>query len=95
MLGGLGAMPLASLEDRQQFVSEDELTSLYGWLDEIPLSRLKRNIYRDFADVSHAFAFTLSFPCPSFRLVACVLVRVVGRACRLSLQARDGWHTSF
>lgn len=45
-------MPLASLQDRQQFVSEDELTSLYGWLDEIPLSRPKRNIYRDFADVS-------------------------------------------
>lgn len=31
-------------------VSEDELTNLYTWVDEIPLSRPKRNIARDFAD---------------------------------------------
>jgi len=36
--------------ENQQFVSEEELASLYGWLDEIPLSRPKRNITRDFAD---------------------------------------------
>eukprot|EP00038_Savillea_parva_P003427 m.125646 g.125646 ORF g.125646 m.125646 type:complete len:244 (+) comp11173_c0_seq2:382-1113(+) len=34
----------------RQFVHEDELASLYGWLDEVPLSRPKRNITRDFAD---------------------------------------------
>ncbi|KAI8475741.1 MAG: hypothetical protein J3K34DRAFT_517162 [Monoraphidium minutum] len=31
-------------------VSEDELQSLYTWVDEIPLSRPKRNIARDFSD---------------------------------------------
>ncbi|GBF94311.1 hypothetical protein Rsub_06933 [Raphidocelis subcapitata] len=43
-------------------VSEDELQSLYTWVDEIPLSRPKRNIARDFSDgvlvaevVSHFF----------------------------------------
>ena len=31
-------------------VAEDELQSLYSWIDEIPLSRPKRNIARDFSD---------------------------------------------
>lgn len=31
-------------------VSEDELQCLYTWVDEIPLSRPKRNIARDFSD---------------------------------------------
>lgn len=37
--------------DVRQFIHEDELADLYGWLDDIPLSRPKRNITRDFADV--------------------------------------------
>jgi hypothetical protein len=43
--------PSAGVADVRQFVHEDVLASLYGWLDEIPLSRPKRNITRDFADV--------------------------------------------
>lgn len=39
------AAPLAG-----QNVEEDELQELYQWVDEIPLSRPKRNIARDFAD---------------------------------------------
>jgi hypothetical protein len=31
-------------------VSEDELQGLYTWVDEIPLSRPKRSIARDFSD---------------------------------------------
>jgi hypothetical protein len=31
-------------------VLEDELQGLYTWVDEIPLSRPKRNIARDFSD---------------------------------------------
>eukprot|EP00884_Botryococcus_braunii_P016378 jgi/Botrbrau1/3423/Bobra.139_1s0004.1 len=31
-------------------VTDDELQDLYMWVDEIPLSRPKRNIARDFAD---------------------------------------------
>ena len=31
-------------------VSEAELKILYQWVDQIPLSRPKRNIARDFAD---------------------------------------------
>ena len=31
-------------------LSEDDLRSLYLWVDDIPLTRPKRNIARDFAD---------------------------------------------
>ncbi|KRX07544.1 TGS-like protein [Pseudocohnilembus persalinus] len=31
-------------------ISEEELNSVYNWVDEIPLSRPKKNISRDFAD---------------------------------------------
>ena len=31
-------------------VSEEELQALYCWIDEIPLSRQKKNITRDFSD---------------------------------------------
>ncbi|GFH16235.1 SPEF1-like protein [Haematococcus lacustris] len=31
-------------------VTEQELQGLYTWVDEIPLSRPKRNIARDFSD---------------------------------------------
>ena len=31
-------------------VSDDELQDLYVWVDDIPLSRPKRNIARDFSD---------------------------------------------
>lgn len=43
-------------------LSDDELQKLYAWVDEIPLSRPKRNIARDFSDgvlvaevISHYF----------------------------------------
>ena len=31
-------------------MDEDELQLIYNWVDEIPLSRPKKNIARDFAD---------------------------------------------
>ena len=31
-------------------MNEEELQKLYTWIDEIPLSRPKRNITRDFSD---------------------------------------------
>ena len=31
-------------------LSEEELESLYMWIDEIPLSRPKKNMTRDFSD---------------------------------------------
>ena len=31
-------------------LSEEEMQMIYNWVDEIPLSRPKRNIARDFAD---------------------------------------------
>ena len=31
-------------------VTEDDLQQIYNWVDEIPLSRPKRNIARDFSD---------------------------------------------
>lgn len=31
-------------------LTEEELNSIYNWVDEIPLTRPKKNITRDFAD---------------------------------------------
>ena len=31
-------------------MTEDDLQIIYNWVDEIPLSRPKRNIARDFSD---------------------------------------------
>jgi len=31
-------------------LSEEELTEVYNWVDQVPLSRPKKNITRDFAD---------------------------------------------
>ncbi len=31
-------------------ITEDEMQRLYQWIDDIPLSRPKRNIGRDFSD---------------------------------------------
>ena len=31
-------------------IDEDEIQLIYEWVDQIPLSRPKRNITRDFAD---------------------------------------------
>ena len=31
-------------------LSEEELQTLYCWIDEIPLTRAKKNITRDFSD---------------------------------------------
>ena len=31
-------------------LNEEELNFVYNWVDEIPLSRAKKNITRDFAD---------------------------------------------
>merc|ERR1712167_69558 len=42
-------------------VTEDEQQSLYQWIDEIPLSRPKRNIGRDFSDGVLAAELTSHF----------------------------------
>lgn len=39
--------PDSKMEDE---MSPGELQELYTWIDEVPLSRPKRNIARDFAD---------------------------------------------
>lgn len=31
-------------------LNEEEMQNIYNWVDEIPLSRPKRNIARDFSD---------------------------------------------
>lgn len=36
--------------NRVHALDEEELEKLYMWVDEIPLSRQKRNMARDFAD---------------------------------------------
>ena len=46
--------PEALLQMQQQQpsdeITEDDLQGIYNWVDEIPLSRPKRNIARDFSD---------------------------------------------
>jgi hypothetical protein len=32
------------------YIEDDDMQQVYHWVDEIPLSRPKRNISRDFAD---------------------------------------------
>jgi hypothetical protein len=36
--------------DNQAILSEEELKDIYNWVDEVPLSRTKKNIARDFSD---------------------------------------------
>ena len=40
--------------ERMEPASEEELQELYEWVDEIPLSRPKKNIARDFSDAGTA-----------------------------------------
>ena len=35
---------------KSKIQNEDELNNIYNWIDEIPLSRPKKNIARDFSD---------------------------------------------
>ena len=37
-------------DNSQKFLDEDVLQELYAWVDQIPLSRKKQNISRDFSD---------------------------------------------
>lgn len=41
---------ITSPEERYSPLDEDALQDLYTWIDEIPLSRPKRSITRDFSD---------------------------------------------
>lgn len=34
----------------QHYLDEEDMQLIYNWIDEIPLSRPKRNITRDFSD---------------------------------------------
>ena len=36
--------------DKMEQLDEEQLQDLYAWLDDIPLSRVKRNVARDFSD---------------------------------------------
>lgn len=38
------------MENQDQPLTEDQLNIIYNWVDEIPLSKPKRNISRDFSD---------------------------------------------
>lgn len=51
-------------EKLEEAIDEQELASLYAWVDGIPLSRPKRNISRDFSDggKDSSNEFLLIFP---------------------------------
>lgn len=42
-------------------LDEEEMQMIYNWVDEIPLSRPKRNIARDFSDGGMIILFTKHF----------------------------------
>ena len=42
-------------------LDEEEMQAVYNWVDEIPLSRPKRNIARDFSDGGKFFLLILYF----------------------------------
>ena len=41
-------------------ITEEEMQVIYNWVDEIPLSRPKRNIARDFSD-GGKYAFSKNY----------------------------------
>ena len=43
-------------------LTDDELQRVYAWIDEIPLSRPKRNINRDFSDGGTCFCVASQGP---------------------------------
>ncbi len=43
-------------------LSEQDLQDLYTWIDEIPLSRPKKNISRDFSDAGQSYPMKTSCP---------------------------------
>jgi hypothetical protein len=47
--GGKTSTP-SEHDKMEEKLDEQELESLYAWVDSIPLSRPKRNISRDFSD---------------------------------------------
>ena len=38
------------METGDEYLTEAELREIYEWIDQFELSRMKRNIHRDFAD---------------------------------------------
>ena len=49
-VGALNAIVMPLSTQYHPMMDENELQALYQWVDEIPLSRPKRNIARDFSD---------------------------------------------
>lgn len=39
--------------DMEEYFDDVEVESLYSWIDRIPLSRVKKNISKDFADAGN------------------------------------------
>lgn len=39
--------------DMEEYFDDVEVESLYSWIDRIPLSRVKKNIAKDFADAGN------------------------------------------
>lgn len=46
---------MEQIKRKLKMLNEEEIEDLYMWIDEIPLSRPKRNIARDFSDAGRAF----------------------------------------
>ena len=54
---------ITTMVDLPTQLDEEEMQAIYNWVDEIPLSRPKRNIARDFSDGGKLiFSISLFFP---------------------------------
>ena len=54
---------ITTMVDLPTQLDEEEMQAIYNWVDEIPLSRPKRNIARDFSDGGKLiFSISLIFP---------------------------------
>ena len=54
---------VSMVADDEKMETEADLQDLYTWIDEIPLSRPKKNITRDFSDGGDIVTFVTEYLC--------------------------------
>ena len=102
---------MAACDQLSTMMTDEELQRIYQWVDEVPLSRPKRNIARDFADgvlsaeiVSHYFPRMVevhNYPAANsyaqkvYNWCACVDAVIRTRTRRAHAAARIAWCRPF
>ena len=70
-------------------LSEEDMQSLYAWVDEVPLSRPKKNISRDFADGGTALIVISLINVSFFTSFLCVNLAFIPKSTFFSSNGRD------